>query len=247
MNIIITGASSGIGFHAAKLLGDRGHTIGAIARREEKLSQLVNEASNIVPLPADVTNPVAVQSAVDHFLTEHGEVAALINNAGMAIGTEPAYEADLAAWRSMIDVNCFGLTVVTHAVLPSMIEKKNGLIINLGSVAGTYAYRGGNVYGATKAFVRQFTMNLRTDVHGMGIRVTNIEPGTVGGSEFSVVRNRGDKVKADGVYAGWTPLDARDIADQIAWLIELPRHINVSAIETMAVGQTPAGFTIDRS
>jgi 3-hydroxy acid dehydrogenase/malonic semialdehyde reductase len=170
----------------------------------------------------------------------------LVNNAGLALGLSPAWEADLAEWDTMIATNISGLVHMTRAVLPQMVERDDGIILNLGSVAGEYPYPGGHVYGGTKAFVRQFSLNLRADLVGRNIRVTDIEPGLCGGSEFSKVRFHGDEAKAAAVYAGTTPLTPEDIAATVAWIIALPRHVNINRIEMMPTCQASAGFAIKR-
>ena len=170
----------------------------------------------------------------------------LVNNAGLALGTEPAQRASLDEWQTMIDTNCSGLVTVTHTLVPGMIARGRGHIFNLGSVAGTYPYAGGNVYGATKAFVRQFSLNLRTDLLGTPLRVTDIEPGLCGGTEFSNVRFRGDDEKAANVYANVEPLTAEDIADTIYWIATRPAHVNINTVEMMPVAQAPAGLAVHR-
>jgi 3-hydroxy acid dehydrogenase/malonic semialdehyde reductase len=174
------------------------------------------------------------------------QIDVLINNAGLALGTEPAQEADLESWETMIATNCTGLVTMTHAVLPAMVQRGSGLVINLGSVAGRFPYPGGNVYGATKAFVDQFTLNLRADLVGTGVRATNIAPGMCGGTEFSNVRFKGDDEKAAKVYENTTPLTADDIAATAYWLATLPPHINVNSIELMPTCQGFSPFNIKR-
>ncbi|RIJ29627.1 SDR family NAD(P)-dependent oxidoreductase [Henriciella algicola] len=245
MNIIITGASSGIGQATLRRLG-KTHTIGAVARRGERLETLADEYPRIIPLVADVSDREQVEHIVRQFEQKAGPVDVLVNNAGLALGADPAFDADPDDWFRMIDVNCKGLVQMTHPVLSSMVRRHQGLIVNIGSVAASYPYRGGNVYGATKAFIRQFSRNLRSDIHGTGVRVCVIEPGSVSGSEFSLVRFHGDQDKADSVYDGWDPLQADDIAAQIEWVISLPQRVNVNLIETMATGQSASGFQFAR-
>jgi len=174
------------------------------------------------------------------------EVDLLVNNAGLALGLEPAHQASLDDWQNMIDTNCTGLVQVTRALLPGMVERKRGHVINLGSTAGNWPYAGGNVYGATKAFVRQFSLNLRTDLHGTGVRVSNVEPGLCGGTEFSNVRFHGDDARAANVYANVQPLTAEDIASSVYWIATLPAHVNVNCIELMPVAQTFGGLAVHR-
>jgi len=176
---------------------------------------------------------------------EFRKIDALINSAGLALGMQPAQGADLEDWEAMVDTNIKGLIYTTKAILPDMVERGQGHIINLGSVAGNWPYPGGNVYGGTKAFVRQFSLNLRADLHGTGVRVTNIEPG-LAETEFSVVRFHGDKEKADSVYAGMTPLTAADIAETIYWTVSRPPHVNINTIEIMPVAQSWGPFPIHR-
>lgn len=170
----------------------------------------------------------------------------LVNNAGLALGLSPAWEASLEDWDRMIATNVTGLVHLTRAVLPQMVERNDGLIINLGSVAGDYSYPGGHVYGGTKAFVRQFSLNLRSDLVGLNVRVSNIEPGMVTGSEFSQVRFHGDEAKAAAVYAGTQSLTPEDIAETAAWLVSLPPHMNINRIELMPTAQAGGGFAVKR-
>jgi 3-hydroxy acid dehydrogenase/malonic semialdehyde reductase len=174
-------------------------------------------------------------------------VDCLVNDAGLALGLAPAQAADLSDWERMIDTNCKGLVYVTRALLPGMVARRRGHVVNMGSVAATYPYPGGNVYGATKAFVHQFSLNLRSDLHGTGVRVTCIEPGMCGGTEFSEVRFGGDKTKAAGVYAGMQPLTPDDVAEAVAWATSLPAHFNVNTIELMPVAQSFAAFQVARA
>jgi 3-hydroxy acid dehydrogenase/malonic semialdehyde reductase len=187
-----------------------------------------------------------VERAVNELPAEFAEIDILVNNAGLALGLGPAQLADLDDWDQMIDTNCKGLAYCTHAVLPGMVRRGIGHIINMGSIAATYPYPGGNVYGGTKAFVRQFTLNLRSDLHGTGVRASCIEPGMVGGTEFSTVRFGGDQEKADAVYQGMEALTADDIAEAVYWATSLPPHVNVNTIELMPVAQSFAPFQVYR-
>ncbi|HVI94498.1 MAG TPA: SDR family NAD(P)-dependent oxidoreductase, partial [Anaeromyxobacter sp.] len=173
------------------------------------------------------------------------EIDVLVNNAGLALGLEPAQRASLDEWETMIQTNCTGLVTVTRAVLPGMIARNRGHVVNVGSVAGTYPYPGGNVYGATKAFVRQFSLNLRSDLLGTPVRVTSIEPG-MAETEFSLVRFQGDAERARKVYEGVTPLSGADVADAILWAVTRPPHVNVNALELMPVQQAFAPFAVSR-
>ena len=170
----------------------------------------------------------------------------LVNNAGLALGLEPAQDAVLENWERMIDTNCTGLVYVTRAVLPGMVSRRRGHVVNMGSIAGTYPYPGGNVYGATKAFVHQLSLDLRADLHGTGVRVTCIEPGLIGGTEFSEVRFAGDAERAAALYAGTAPLTPEDIASAVEWATSQPEHVNVNVIELMPVSQSFAALPVDR-
>jgi 3-hydroxy acid dehydrogenase/malonic semialdehyde reductase len=244
----VTGASSGFGAAVARLFAARGARVVLAARREERLSALAAElgAGAALSLPLDVTDRAGVERAVAGLAGAFAEVDCLVNDAGLALGIGPAQAAILDDWDRMIDTNCKGLATVTRALLPGMVSRRRGHVINLGSVAGTYPYAGGNVYAATKAFVHQFSLSLRSDLHGTGVRVTCIEPGMCGGTEFSQVRFGGDEAKAAAVYAGMKPLGPEDIAEAIAWAASLPEHVNVNTIELMPVAQSFAGFQVDR-
>jgi 3-hydroxy acid dehydrogenase/malonic semialdehyde reductase len=200
----------------------------------------------VLPVRLDVRDRTAVQDVVAGLPTEFAEIDVLVNNAGLAKGLNPAQEADLEDWEEMIDTNCRGLVYCTRTILPGMVERRRGHVVNLGSVAGTYPYPGGNVYGATKAFVHQFSLNLRSDLHGTGIRVTSVEPGLSGETEFSTVRFGGDQGKADAVYAGMQPLVPADIAEAVYWVVSQPAHVNINTIEMMPVTQSFAPFQVHR-
>src|SRR6185312_1352239 len=220
----------------------------AVARSEDKLEKLAGELGDaVLPVKLDVSDPGAVKTAVENLPEEWREVDVLVNNAGLAKGLEPAHRADLQDWDEMIATNVRGLAHVTRALLPGMVERRRGHVVNLGSIAGTYPYPGGNVYGATKAFVHQFSLNLRADLHGTGVRVTCIEPGLIGGTEFSEVRFGGDAERAAGVYAGTEPLTPEDIASAVEWATSQPEHVNVNVIELMPVVQSFAALPVERS
>ncbi|GAB3875115.1 SDR family oxidoreductase [Kibdelosporangium lantanae] len=239
---LVTGASSGFGAAVARRFVDEEIKVIGAARRGDRLHELREELGHAFqPLVLDVTDRAAVEEALADL-----EIDILVNNAGLALGIEPAQRADVDQWDTMIDTNCKGLVYCAHTVLPRMVERGSGHIINLGSVAGTYPYAGGNVYGGTKAFVHQFSLNLRTDLHGTGVRVTSIEPGLVGGTEFSVVRFSGDEGKAESVYEGVEALGPDDIAETIFWAASQPPHVNVNVIEVMPVAQSPAGLQVYR-
>jgi serine 3-dehydrogenase len=191
-----------------------------------------------------MTDAAAIEAAVDSLPEPFRAIDVLLNNAGLALGTAPAQEARLADWRRMIDTNVTGLVTITHKLLPGLIERK-GAILNLSSIAATYPYRGGNVYGGTKAFVRQFSLHLRSDLHGTGVRVTSIEPGMVE-TEFTLVRTGGDRAASEALYRGMNPMTADDIAATLWWVATLPPHLNINAIELMPVSQSFAGFQIAR-
>jgi 3-hydroxy acid dehydrogenase / malonic semialdehyde reductase len=243
MIAFVTGASSGFGAAIARRFAADGARVIAAARRAERLDDL---GPGVLPLQLDVRDRVAVEHAVAALPEEYAAVDVLVNNAGLALGFEPAQEADLDHWEQMVDTNCKGLMYCTRAILPGMVERGRGHVINLGSIAATYPYPGGNVYGATKAFVRQLSLNLRSDLHGTGVRVTCIEPGLAGGSEFSLVRFGGDQEKSDALYAGTQPLTPEDIAESVRWAASLPAHVNINTIELTPVAQSFAPLQIHR-
>jgi 3-hydroxy acid dehydrogenase/malonic semialdehyde reductase len=247
--VFITGASSGFGAATARRFAARGDRVIAAARRTERLHSLAEELGPevLLPLTLDVRDRADVEHVTASLPPDWADIDILVNNAGLALGLEPAQEADLDQWVQMIETNCTGLVTMTRALLPRMVARHAGHIVNLGSIAGTYPYPGGNVYGATKAFVHQFSLNLRSDLHGTGIRVTCIEPGLSGGTEFSVVRFGGDAERAAAVYAGTHPLTADDIAAAIEWATSQPPNVNVNTIELMATSQSFAPFQVHRS
>lgn len=193
----------------------------------------------------DITDPESIAAALRDLPKEFQEIDVLLNNAGLALGLEPAYKTAIENWERMIETNITGLLRVTRAVLPGMVERNRGHVINLGSIAGSYPYPGGNVYGATKAFLAQFTLNLKADLLGTNVRVTNIEPGMVE-TEFSVVRFGGDQAKADSVYQGMKPLSAEDIAEIALWCASRPAHVNINRVEVMPVEQAFSPFAVSR-
>jgi 3-hydroxy acid dehydrogenase/malonic semialdehyde reductase len=244
---LVTGASVGFGEATARRFVAEGWQVVATARRADRLERLAADLGQAVHVAAlDVRDADAVAETVAGLPEQFAEIDLLVNNAGLAKGLEPAQRAELADWDQMIATNCSGLVHVTRAVLPGMVERGRGHVVNLGSIAGTYPYPGGNVYGATKAFVHQFSLNLRSDLHGTGVRVTCIEPGLSGGTEFSVVRFDGDRDKADAVYAGVQPLTADDIAESVFWCASLPAHVNVNVIELMPVVQSSSALQVFR-
>ncbi|WP_103352120.1 SDR family oxidoreductase [Amycolatopsis sp. CA-128772] len=245
--VFVTGASAGFGAAIARRFAAEGARVIAVARSEDKLAKLAGELGDaVLPVTLDVSDPEAVRTTIENLPAEWSQVDVLVNNAGLAKGLEPAHQAHLQDWDEMIATNVRGLVHVTRALLPGMVERGRGHVINLGSIAGTYPYPGGNVYGATKAFVHQFSLNLRSDLHGTGVRVTNVEPGMVGGTEFSKVRFDGDQAKADKVYEGTTPLTAGDIAESVHWAASQPKHVNINVIELMPVVQSFSALQIYR-
>ncbi len=247
MTAFVTGASNGFGAAIVRRFAAEGSRVVALARRQDRLATLAAElGDSVLPVSLDVRDRAAVQDVVADLPAEFAEIDVLVNNAGLAKGLKPAQEADLDDADEMIDTNCKGLVYCTRAILPGMVERGRGYVVNLGSVAGTYPYPGGNVYGATKAFVHQFSLNLRSDLHGTGVRVTSVEPGMSGGTEFSTVRYGGDQDKADAVYAGMQPLVPDDIAAAVYWVVSQPEHVNINTIEMMPVAQSFAPFQVHR-
>lgn len=245
MNVLITGASAGFGAALAKSLVAKGHKVVGCARRLDKLNVLAEELGELfLPVVMDVTDTTSLPQIIADLPADFSRIDVLVNNAGLALGTEPAYKADLDDWMQMVNTNIKGLMSLTHAVLPAMVERDSGYIINVGSIAGSWPYYGGNVYGATKAFVEQFSLNLRADLLGTQVRVTNLEPGNVAGTEFSNVRYHGDDEQAAKVYDGFKNMTGDDIGNILLWLIESPAHINVNRMEVMPVAQTYNGLTI---
>jgi serine 3-dehydrogenase len=242
----ITGATAGIGAATARRFGREGWRIVAAGRRRDRLDALAREigADKVHPLVFDIADMDAIAPAVDTLPPGFRDIDLLVNNAGLALGTAPAQEGDLAGWRTMIDTNVTGLVAVTRTLLPRLIERK-GAILNLSSVAATYPYRGGNIYAGTKAFVRAFSLDLRSDLHGTGVRVTSIEPGMVE-TEFTLVRTGGDQAASEALYRGMNPMTADDIAETLWWVATLKPHLNVNAIELMPVSQSFAGFQVAR-
>ena len=245
MNVLITGASAGFGKALAERLVANGHRVIGCARRIDKLNALAEIlGENFLPVIMDVSDTDSIPQIIADLPDDFKHIDVLVNNAGLALGTEPAHKASLDDWMQMVDTNVKGLMPLTHAVLPAMVERDSGYIINVGSIAGSWPYFGGNVYGATKAFVKQFSLNLRADLVGTQVRVTNIEPGVVAGTEFSNVRYHGDDDKAAKVYDGFKTMTGEDIGDILLWLIESPAHINVNRLEVMPVAQTYNGLTV---
>ncbi|WP_410015073.1 bifunctional NADP-dependent 3-hydroxy acid dehydrogenase/3-hydroxypropionate dehydrogenase YdfG [Sodalis sp. C49] len=247
MIIFITGATAGFGETIARKFLKQGHKVIATGRRQERLDQLQAElGDNLYPLRLDVRDREGITRAVASLPPAWREVDVLVNNAGLALGMEPAHKANLDDWETMIDTNNKGLVYMTRALLPGMVERRRGHVVNLGSTAGRWPYAGGNVYGATKAFTRQFSLNLRTDLVGTKVRVTDIEPGLVGGTEFSAVRFKGDDSKVENTYKNADPLMPEDIAEAIYWVTTLPAHVNINVLEMMPVNQSFGGLSVHR-
>jgi 3-hydroxy acid dehydrogenase / malonic semialdehyde reductase len=249
MIVFVTGASAGFGAAIARRFAKEGHRVVATGRRHERLEALADELGRdkILPLVFDVRDRHAVARAFEALPAAFAEIDVLVNNAGLALGLEPAQKASLDDWDAMVDTNVKGLTYVTRAALPGMVARDRGLIVNLGSTAARYPYPGGNVYGATKAFVHQFSLNLRADLLGTRVRVTDIQPGLVGGSEFSTIRFHGNADRAAKLYEGADSLTPEDIAEAIYWVASLPPRVNINAIEMMPVTQAFGPLPVHRA
>lgn len=249
MIVFITGASAGFGAAIARRFVADGASVVLASRRLDRLEALARELggpSRAHAVQLDVRDRAAVERVVAGLPEAFAAVDVLVNNAGLALGLQPAQSADPGDWDTMVDTNVKGLMYCTRAFLPGMIERGRGHVVNLGSTAGEWPYPGGNVYGATKAFVRQFTMNLRADLLGTPVRVTDIEPGMVGGTEFSAVRFGGDRAKAESVYAGADPLTPDDIADAVHWVATRPARVNINTLQLMPVCQAFGPLAIHR-
>ena len=242
----ITGATSGFGAATVERFVAGGWRVIASGRRADRLQQLVTRhgAERVHAAAFDVRDEAAMRAAHANLPPAFAGIDLLVNNAGLALGTAPAQQADLAQWKQMIDTNVTALVTLTHLLLPQLIERR-GAIVNISSIAGSYAYRGGNVYGGTKAFVTQFSQNLRSDLHGTGVRVTSVEPG-MAETEFTLVRTGGDQAASEKLYAGAQPITAGDIADTIWWIVNLPPHLNINRVEMMPVSQSAAGLQVAR-
>ncbi len=245
--VFITGGTSGFGKEMAKIFAKDGYRVVVTGRRDERLQDLKDELKDfdIYTLKFDVRNKEEVDRAINSLPERYKNIDILINNAGLALGLEKSPEASIDDWEVMIDTNIKGLLYITKAILPIMVERKKGYIFNIGSTAGNWPYEGGNVYGATKSFVQQFSFNLRTDLKGTNIRVTNLEPG-MAKTEFSNVRFKGDSKKADSMYEGIKPLLAEDIAHLIFTLSKLPEHVNVNSLEVMPTCQSYGPLVVEK-
>ncbi|MFC0170566.1 SDR family oxidoreductase [Pseudoduganella danionis] len=247
MIVFITGATAGFGAAMARVFARNGHKVLISGRRVERLQALAAElGEQALPVELDVTDRHSIDKALAGLPAEWQAIDVLVNNAGLALGVTPAHESSLADWDTMIATNCSGLVAMTRAILPGMVARNSGTIINLGSVAGETPYPGGNVYGATKAFVEQFTLNLRADLVGTGVRATNLAPGLCGGTEFSNVRLKGNDAAAAKVYEGTQPLTADDVANTAYWIATLPAHVNINRIEMMPTCQAYGPLAIKR-
>ena len=244
---LVTGATAGFGAAITHRLVRDGWRVVATGRRQERLDELSAElGESVFTLRLDVTDAQAVAALPASLPAEWRDIDALVNNAGLALGLDPAQSAAIEDWDRMVATNVTGLIHVTRALLPGMVTRDSGHVVNLGSIAATYPYPGGHVYGATKAFVKQFSLNLKADLVGTGVRVTDIEPGLCGGTEFSAVRFGGDTERAAAVYQGTTPLTAEDIAEAVAWVLHLPAHVNINRIEMMPTCQASGPLTVKR-
>lgn len=246
---LITGATAGFGASIARrLLRDGGWQVVATGRRQERLDALAQELGpDLLPYRLDVTDAGAVAALPDALPEGWRKIDLLVNNAGLALGLDPAPKAELTDWDRMVATNITGVLHMTRALLPGMVARNNGHIVNLGNTAGTYPYPGGHVYGASKAFLKQFSLNLRADLIGTQVRVTNIEPGLVGGTEFSTVRFGGDAERANSVYQGTAPLTPEDIAEAVAWVVNLPPHVNINRMEMMPTCQASGPLAVKRT
>jgi serine 3-dehydrogenase len=242
----VTGATSGFGAATVERFIAGGWRVVASGRRAERLQQLVSRhgADRVHAAAFDLRDDAAMRAAHASLPADFANIDLLVNNAGLALGTAPAQQAAVVQWKQMIDTNVTALVAMTHLLLPQLIERR-GAIVNISSVSGSYAYKGGNVYGGTKAFVTQFSQNLRVDLHGTGVRVTSIEPG-MAQTEFTVVRNGGNQAASDQLYAGAHPITASDIAETIWWIANLPPHLNINRVEVMPVSQSAAGLQVAR-
>ena len=249
--VLVTGATAGFGEATARRFLAHGHKVIAAGRRSERLEALkaslpIEQQQKLHILVLDVCDSAQVDTLAISLPAEFSKVTVLVNNAGLALGLEPAHQTSIADWDQMIDTNIKGLVHMTRAFLPGMVERKCGHVINVGSVAGLYPYPGSNVYGASKAFVKQFSLNLRADLIGTRLRVTCVEPGLSSGTEYSNVRFKGDDAKAEKVYEGVEALSSDDVAEAIFWSATLPAHMNINAVEIMPIQQSFAGTTIHR-
>lgn len=245
--ILVTGASSGFGYAIAEKFLKAGAKVILVGRRKEKMQKLAAKFKNkSLVIQLDVQKKSEVSTAVKNLPPSFKNIDLLVNNAGLALGLEAADQARLDDWETMIDTNIKGVIYFTKAVLPLMVKRKKGHIINMGSIAGTYPYPGGNVYGASKSFLKQFSLNLRADLLGKGIRITNIEPG-MAETEFSLIRYKGDKKRAGDLYKNMKPLTAKDISEMVFWCFSQPKHVNINRLEVMPTEQAFSAFSVHRN
>ncbi|NBD09877.1 SDR family NAD(P)-dependent oxidoreductase [Corallococcus silvisoli] len=247
MNVLVTGATAGIGQAIARRFVREGARVIAAGRRGDRLEALRAElGERLLPVTLDVTDKEAVKAVFASLPADFAPVDVLVNNAGLALGMEPAQAARLEDWDVVVDTNVKGLLYCTREALTGMVARDRGHVINIGSIAGEFPYPGGNVYGATKAFVHQFTLNLRADLHGTSVRVTDIQPGLLGGTEFSNVRFRGDDAKAAALYGNTQPLTPDDVADTVYWVATRPAHVNINVVSMMPVVQAFGPLLVKR-
>ena len=244
--LLVTGATAGFGAAIVERFVSGGWRAIATGRRQDRLDALAARLGpdRVHTACFDMRDADAMAAALDALPPAFKGIDLLVNNAGLALGTAPAQACDLAQWRQMIDTNVTALVAITHRLLPTLIARR-GAIVNIGSIAGLYPYPGGNVYGPTKAFVDQFSLNLRSDLHGTGVRVSVLEPG-LAETEFTLVRTGGDRAASDALYAGTQPITAGDIAESTWWIATLPPHLNINRLEVMPVSQSLAGLQIHR-
>lgn len=246
LTVFVTGATSGFGEAVCRRFAEAGARVIATGRRMDRLEKLqaeIGERCHIAQL--DVRDRVAIEQAVEALPDAFRDINVAVVNAGLALGLQPAHETDIADWDDMVDTNIKGALYTVRALLPGMVAREEGHVVLIGSIAGDYPYPGGNVYGATKAFVKQFALNLRADLQGKNVRVTNIEPG-MAETEFSLVRFKGDADRASLPYKGTKPMSAEDIAETIFWSCVLPRHLNINRLQVMPVTQAFGPFAIHR-
>ncbi len=245
--VLVTGASAGFGYSICELLSKEGFHVIALARRKEKLETLALNTPKIMPLPFDVTQNENILDHISKLPSPFNHVDVLINNAGLALGQDRSQNCSLNDWHTMVNTNINGVLNLTHDLLPDMLKRNLGYIINLGSTAGAWPYQGGNVYGATKAFIEQFSRNLRTDVAGSAVKVSVIKPGLCQDTEFSYTRFSGDEKKVEAVYKDTQAIKPDDIAKIILYLLNTPAYLNINAIEMMPVCQTYGGLSVTRN
>ena len=247
---LITGASAGIGRAVAITLGRQGYQLVLLARRPERLASVQSELGDMTNchcMDVDISDGGALEQVIATLPGAFAEIDVLINNAGLALGLGTSQQANWSDWSTMIDTNCRAAAHLVQLVLPGMVDRNRGHIVNMGSVAGSYPYPGGNIYAASKAFIEAFTLNLKADLFGTLVRVTNIEPGMVGGdSEFSLVRNKGDQAAAAKTRQGLAALEPEDIAECVTWVLRQPAHVNINRIEVMPTAQAPGRMAYDR-